>query len=344
MSALHTATIETSVPLAAPSVPEPASLRERLEIVARLARRLFRSPVAVISIASKGALRAVACEGLPATAIGKEIAFDREVLHVNGPLVLPDLAVDPRFRKHPWVIGPLRLRFYAGTVLAPDGRPVGVLAVADREPSSLAEGDLMMLRDIARLAESELRLALQERQRESRVEEAMQISQKIVFDPRTRLWNRHAMFELIDREFYRSRREREAVATIVAEIDDFEVLQATHGREAMELVVVEVAHRLRDVVRRSDILGRTQDNQFLIFLGRCGLENAVKLAERMRHGARKLPVQIAGENKSITIKLGVAASEAGSEWMPDQLLRAAEQALGDARQRGGDSVAARTLI
>lgn len=318
-------------------------LRERLEIVTRLARRLFRTPVAVVSIAHRGALRAVACEGLPATAIGQETPFDRAVLEADGPLVVSDLAADGRFRDHPWVAGPLRLRFYAGAVLTREGLPVGVLAVADREPNALAEGDLLMLRDMARLAESEVRLALHQRGRETRAQEAAESAPAVMFDPRTRLWNRHAMFELIDREFHRSRRERDAVAAIIAEIDGFDALQSVMDAEDANALVAEVARRLRDVVRRSDILGRAQTHQFLIFLARCSLDNAVKLAERMRHGARKLPVPLRGRNVAITITLGVAASEAGAEWMPDQLLRSAEQAVGEARAAGGDSVAARAL-
>jgi diguanylate cyclase (GGDEF)-like protein len=299
--------------------------------------------VAVVSLAHRGALRTVACEGLPATAIGAETPFDLAVREADGPLVLSDLADDPRFREHPWVSGPLRLRFYAGTVLAPEGRPIGVLAVADRERNALAESDLLMLRDIARLAESEVRLALRERARENRQEEPAENARSVMFDPRTRLWNRHAMFELIDREFHRSRRERDAVAAIIAEIDGFEALRASVHGEDVDAVVAEIARRLREVVRRSDILGRAQPHQFLIFLARCNLENAVKLAERMRHGARKLPVPLRGRSVSVTITLGVAASEAGGEWMPDQLLRTAEQAVGEARGAGGDSVAARAL-
>jgi diguanylate cyclase (GGDEF)-like protein len=220
---------------------------------------------------------------------------------------------------------------------------VGVLAVADRERNALAEGDLLMLRDIARLAESEVRLALRERARENRPEERAENTHPVMFDPRTRLWNRHAMFELIDREFYRSRRERDAVAAIIAEIDGFDALQSSAHGEDVDAVVAEIARRLREVVRRSDILGRAQPHQFLIFLARCGLDNAVKLAERMRHGARKLPVPLRGRSVSVTVTLGVAASEAGGEWMPDQLLRTAEQAVGEARGAGGDTVAARAL-
>jgi diguanylate cyclase (GGDEF)-like protein len=323
--------------------PEVESLPERLEMVTRVARRLFRAPIAEISVLSKGALRVVAAEGTPASALGTELAFDREVLRHAGPLVIPDLVADPRFATHPWVVGGPRLRFYAGTILALDGRPAGVLGVADREPNALTEGDLLLLRDLGRLAETEVRAALLGRARDTLVSEGEQLKRQALFDPRTRLWNRHAMFELIDREFYRSRRERDPVAMIIVEVDRFDALEAKHGHGEAESVIGEVARRLRDVVRRSDIVGRSQGAQFLIFLARCNLENAAKLAERMRHGTRKVPIYVGGESVPVTITAGVAATETGGEWLPDQLVQTAEAALGSARESGGDAVAVRTL-
>ncbi|MCX7893841.1 MAG: diguanylate cyclase [Burkholderiales bacterium] len=319
------------------------TLPERLEMVTRIARRLFRAPVAGISLLSKGALRIVAAEGMPASALGTELAFDREVLRLAGPLVVPDLEVDARFATHPWVVGGPRLRFYAGAILAPDGRPAGVLGVADREANALTEGDLLLLRDLARLAESEVRAALLGRARDSLASQGEQLKRQALFDPRTRLWNRHAMFELIDREFYRSRRERDPVAMIVLEVDRFDAIEAQHGHAEAEAVIGEIARRVRDVVRRSDIVGRAHGAQFLIFLTRCNLENAAKLAERMRHGARKVPIYIGGESLPVTITAGVSATETGGEWMPDQLVRSAEAALATARESGGDAVAVNRL-
>jgi len=63
----------------------------------------------------------------------------------------------------------------------------------------------------------------------------------------------------------------------------------------------------------------------------------------MRHGTRKVPIYVGGESVPVTITAGVAATENGGEWLPDQLVQSAEAALGSARESGGDAVAVRTL-
>ena len=268
------------------------SLADRLDIVTRMARRLFRVPIVLLSLADEGELRLAACQGVPSSVLGTEIAFDRATLVNDGPLLVTRLLEDERFSGHPWVAAGPRLQYYAGTlVLGPDGEVAGVLSVCDRSPDALAEGDLMLLRDLARLIESELRLAALGRAQAAFEDEREALRRRALIDTRTQLWNRHAMFELLDREFHRARRVQEAVAVVLAEIDGFDAIAQAHGPGAADRVLQEVTSRIRTLVRRSDTVARFGSDEFLVFLGRCDLESAVALAERMRHRIRKSMVE-----------------------------------------------------
>jgi diguanylate cyclase (GGDEF)-like protein len=336
-----------------PAVPDQAqhppeggaqSLAERLDIVTRLARRLFRVPVVLLSLMQEGQLRLFAGQGVPASAIGAAVPFDQATVLNDGPLVVPDLLIDPRFFDHSWVTGRLQLRYYAGAlVLAPDGVVAGTLAVCDRTPAALAEGDLILLRDLARLVESELALVVLSRSQAVAAQERDQRRHKALIDTSTQLWNRHAMFELLDREFHRARREQEAVAVILGEIDGFDAVTKRNGSAAGDAVLREVTSRIRAVVRRSDTVSRFGPDEFLVFLGRCDLDNAATLAERMRHRIRKTPVSASGAQVNVTMSFGVSASDGGSDWTPDSLVRRADEALADAVRAGRDQVAARRL-
>jgi diguanylate cyclase (GGDEF)-like protein len=325
----------------APAQTEGVTLADRLAIVTRIARRLFRVPVVLLSLVHERAPRLFTAQGVPATAIGTEVAFDAATLASAGPLVVPDLAADPRFKEHAWVTGRLQLRFYAGTLLVgPDGTVAGTLSVCDRAPNALAEGDLLLLRELARLAESELTLAAHgqapaERSRDQQRTKAM-------VDTRTQLWNRHAMFEVLDREFHRAKNEQEAVAVILGEIDRFDAIVKQHGVAAGDAVLREVTNRIRGVVRRSDTVSRFGPDEFLVFLGRCGLESGATLAERMRQGM-KSPITVGNRQVPITMTFGVSASEGAAEWTPDALVRRADEALADAVRGGRDKVAAKRL-
>lgn len=331
--------------LANPATPRDSSLAERLEIVTRLARRLFRVPIVTLSLRHGGRLRLVACQGVPVTSVGSEIAFDAATMASSGPLVLRDARVDPRFSSHTWVTGKPYIRFYAGTlIVGPDGSKAGILGVADREASALAEGDLMVLRDLAKLVETELAVMALSKSRAVLAEQSERLRRRALVDTRTQLWNRHAMFELLDREFHRARRERENVGVILAEIDQYAALEAVPGSTAVtDAVLTEVSQRIKAVVRRSDTCARFAPNEFLIFLSRCDLANAERLADRMRHQVRRAPISTPRGELPLSITVGVAAATPDSDWNPDTLVRAAEEAMDEARSAGDDRVVSRSL-
>jgi diguanylate cyclase (GGDEF)-like protein len=133
------------------------------------------------------------------------------------------------------------------------------------------------------------------------------------------------------------------VAVILGEIDGFDAITKRSGSVAGEAVLREVTNRIRAVVRRSDTVSRFGPDEFLVFLGRCDLENACTLAERMRHRIRKVPVAAGGAQIGVTMTFGVSASDGAADWTPDSLVRRADEALADAVRAGRDQVAARRL-
>ncbi len=133
---------------------------ERFDRIARLARRLFHAPVALVGLVDADREWFKACQGLDLRELPRGASFGAHAVAAPGPLVVPDALLDPRFADNPLVAGPPGLRFYAGHPLAaPDGSRAGVLAVADLRPRSPGEEELWLLADLAALAEDELRLA-----------------------------------------------------------------------------------------------------------------------------------------------------------------------------------------
>jgi diguanylate cyclase (GGDEF)-like protein len=318
------------------------TLAERLEIITRIARRLFRVPIVTLSLVQGGRLRLTSCQGVPVNAVGTETPLDAATLASAGPWVLHDARADPRFAKHSWVAGKPFLRSYAGTVIMNlDGSRAGVLGLADREQGTLGEGDLMLLRDVARLAETELAMVMMTKSRELTGEQGERPTRRTAEVTGAQASDRHAILELLDREFHRARREREYVSIILARIDPFEGQDAANG--VADAVVTEVAQRLGTVVRRSDPVTRSGANDFFVFLSRCDVENAFRLAERMRHQVRRLPVATARADLNVSLTLGVAAVDPDTDWTPDRLIQSAEEALAAAIAEGGDRVMSRKM-
>lgn len=85
-------------------------------------------------------------------------SFCDATIRRRGGMVVPDALQDERFRGNPLVVGDPHIRFYAGFPLeSSSGERLGTLCVFDTEPRPADEVDMVGLRDLALLAQRELR-------------------------------------------------------------------------------------------------------------------------------------------------------------------------------------------
>ena len=127
---------------------------EHFEAVCRTAQRLFGVASAVVSLidADRQWLKST-CALVPQE-IPREDAICNVTIGSDEVLVVPDVALDPRFTRHASVI-----RFYAGAplILRP-GIRVGALCLLDRKPRELSPDELASLQDLAQIVIAHLRL------------------------------------------------------------------------------------------------------------------------------------------------------------------------------------------
>lgn len=153
-------------------------------------------------------------------------------------------------------------------------------------------------------------------------------------DALTGTWNRAAILDLLDRELSRGRREKRAVAVILADADHFKRVNDTFGHLAGDRVLREVAGRMMALLRPYDTVGRYGGEEFLIALPGCDARGAASLAERLRKGVAAEPVETQGGPLRVTLSLGVAAWR--GEGDSTGLLMAADAALYRAKHEGRD--------
>jgi phosphoserine phosphatase RsbU/P len=132
--------------------PPPQSDR-----VALLARELFDVPVARLTLVGRDVQRFLPTRDEPALEVPRRESLCDGVVRTGAPLVVPDLAADPRFAGHPHVAGGQRMRFYAGAPLhGPDDAVIGTLCLLDQRPRRFAPGERSALVELAGWAEAEL--------------------------------------------------------------------------------------------------------------------------------------------------------------------------------------------
>jgi diguanylate cyclase (GGDEF)-like protein len=119
----------------------------------------------------------------------------------------------------------------------------------------------------------------------------------------------------------------------MVDVDHFKTINDTHGHQAGDRVLIEVAQRLRDQVRSTDVLGRWGGEEFIVLLRYCGLRDAVAAAEKLRLRIADTPFE---RMFSVSVSIGAA------ELQPDETLTAwlarADAALYEAKRAGRNTV------
>jgi len=165
------------------------------------------------------------------------------------------------------------------------------------------------------------------------------LHEQSIRDPLTGLYNRRFLEEFLLRELARADRKKHALTIITLDIDHFKRINDALGHGAGDIVLRRVGLLLQGYVRESDIACRVGGEEFSLLLPEASMQIAAQRAENIRGGVHELKLKYDGHSLgSITISLGVAAfPEHGTT--PDALIRAADQALYDAKSRGRDRVA-----
>ncbi len=132
-------------------------------------------------------------------------------------------------------------------------------------------------------------------------------------DSLTGLMNRGEILAMLERELERARRERKPVAVILSDVDHFKNVNDTLGHLFGDEALREIGRRLRTQLRVYDGVGRYGGEEFLMVLPSCDLPNALLRADGLREIIAKTPVVCSGEERLITMSMGVAVSRLRGE-------------------------------
>jgi diguanylate cyclase (GGDEF)-like protein len=252
-------------------------------------------------------------------------------------MIVHDTMRDSRFEDNPLVTGKPRIRFYAGDpIRSAEGHKLGAFCLIDTMPRSLNQEEVESLRDFTRLAEGEMNRRHLGKAQQDLIRDYYDLQKKSMVDPLTRLWNRGAILEVLDREMEHARRDGSSLGLLMADIDHFKKVNDTRGHPIGDEVLREVARRIRSSVRLYDIVGRIGGEEFLVLLPGLRSQSATEAAERIRIAVKKYPVKTSRGKIFPTLSLGVASYPEGKG--AKSLIEQADAALYAAKRAGRDCV------
>ena len=125
-------------------------------------------------------------------------------------------------------------------------------------------------------------------------------------DGLTQIYNRKFWQESLNVEFSRTKRHSHALSLLMFDLDHFKQLNDTFGHQCGDLVLVETASRIKQLLRTGDIFGRYGGEEFAIILPETDLIGALEVAERIRHSIASIPVIYGGKEVKFSVRIGVA--------------------------------------
>lgn len=155
-------------------------------------------------------------------------------------------------------------------------------------------------------------------------------------DPLSGLLNRRGLAAELEK---RDDGEGGPAAFVAVDIDHFKRINDKFGHAAGDLVIAELAERLRAVLRDTDVVSRLGGEEFLALLVETGAEGARVAAERARRSVESRPFEIEdGRSVSITASFGVYWTPAYGAVDAEEGARLADEALYEAKQSGRNRV------
>ncbi len=185
----------------------------------------------------------------------------------------------------------------------------------------------------------------------ARIQMADEVLHLAFHDELTKLPNRRVLNDRMRQAMLSSKRSACYGALMFLDFDNFKYLNDTYGHAAGDVLLIEVARRLKDCVRETDTVARFGGDEFVVMLGQlstdraASIQQAMGLAEKIRQTlAQSYPLTVLGDGAPAVSIAHVCTSSIGlalfvnNDTSHDDVLKWADTAMYHAKKAGGNRV------
>lgn len=156
-------------------------------------------------------------------------------------------------------------------------------------------------------------------------------------DPLTGIMNRRSFIERAQREMAAARDSGAPLGLVLLDVDHFKAFNDTWGHNEGDRVLAGTAAAASRLIRSGDLLARWGGEELMVLLPRCGLDAALRVAEKLRAGIAEAPLS---PHQPVTVSLGVTVYAVGETF--EAFVGRADAALYEAKAGGRNRAVART--
>lgn len=158
-----------------------------------------------------------------------------------------------------------------------------------------------------------------------------------VYDGLTEIHNRRYFEEFLDREFSRAKRHGRHLALMLFDVDHFSSINDKYGMVTGDHVLRSIASKLKQRIRREELLARYSSDCFALILPDTTLDGAKKFSEIVRHTIEISNIELDGVKVPTTVSIGIGFYH-DQMTRPDELQTEAESALFRAKRNGRNQI------
>jgi adenylate cyclase len=175
---------------------------------------------------------------------------------------------------------------------------------------------------------------------------AQQLKALSTQDELTKLANRRTFNEHLEKEWFRAMRSHTSLSLILCDVDYFKLYNDTYGHPQGDECLRQVAAALKQCALRSDdVVARYGGEEFVILLPNTDVQGALNIAELARTHIEALDIrhQSSKVSEHLTLSLGVSTVLPSVDTLPGSLVKTADLALYEAKQKGRNQAILKTL-
>jgi diguanylate cyclase (GGDEF)-like protein len=154
-------------------------------------------------------------------------------------------------------------------------------------------------------------------------------------DPLTELNNRRRLTAELERQLSHTARYGRSGALLMIDLDNFKLVNDSHGHAAGDRLLKAIAQALSTRVRTTDVVARLGGDEFAVILPETDATGARIVAESLAERLREIPT---GLDEPISVSVGLAVFGAEDRFSVDEVMVAADLALYRAKESGGNRI------
>ena len=167
--------------------------------------------------------------------------------------------------------------------------------------------------------------------------EAEYYKNRAYIDALTGVFNRNFLEEKGDEIFTKFKLQKIPVGVIMLDIDNFKRINDTYGHDVGDLVLKSLAETIKGILRKNDYIIRYGGEEFLILLPNATIDQAIKVAEKIRKEIENKKIKIGDKEIKFTVSLGVSEIYTSDRSLQNAIKRADEK-LYKAKKKGKNRV------